>query len=388
MMVLTLISQIAVLDTAITITIDSGALVPPTYTVWIRVKNNGSTPVDVYIERAGIPYGKYIADTFNFGGATMSVSGCLNIPYNYALKNQNFNSISVCTHGWTAFLKSGDPIPSNIPGGYNAYHYWVNFLDDGSTSALDTLKLTLSTNRIDIYGIRIGNNEVYRSRLYTQFYDYNGQTRVKEIGLTLDPGDTGLITAIHMLGSPFYRLGGSVNLWDDEELLIQLFNFETGANIVIYKELDIIDTAVAVSGVKTIPPGGTDSFPVVVNMLKLKQNTPQKTYYGRYTGGFFLYKVGDNNPVGQSNIYVNQDGQYTVSFSENKGIVSNKPPFIYQNGKLILTEKGIYRIYSVDGSILGYVNSNGNYNIRHLKPGVYIINYEGKSYRADRKSVV
>jgi hypothetical protein len=68
MMVLTLISQIAVLDTAITINIDSGALVPPTYTVWIRVKNNGSTPVDVYIQPSGIPYGKYIADTFNFGG--------------------------------------------------------------------------------------------------------------------------------------------------------------------------------------------------------------------------------------------------------------------------------------------------------------------------------
>ena len=382
-MVLTLISQIAVLDTAITVTIDSGALVPPTYTVWIRVKNNGNTPVDVYIQPSGIPYGKYIADTFNFGGTTMSVSGCLTIPFNYTIKNQNFNRFSVCSHGWTAFLRQLDSVPPDDPQGYNNYQYWVNFLDDNSASSLDTLSITVTSNRINVYGVRKVADTLFRDRFYTQFYDYNGITRVKEIGLTLDKGDTGLSVALHMFGLPLYKVGGPVNYWDDAILLNMLFNYDQGVNIVVYKEIQFLDTLQpVVNGIKTIPPGGIDSFPVIINLLKLKQEQPSITYYGRYTGGFFLYKVGDNNPVGQSNIYVEQKGKFTVSASENKGSVSNKLPFVYQNGKIVLTEKGIYRIYSVDGSVIGYIKSNGNFYIKHLKPGVYIVNYEGKSYKA------
>ena len=379
-MVLTLISQIAVLDTAITYIIDSGALVPPTYTVWIRVRNDYSYPVDVYIQPKEIPYGEYIADTFDFGGTTLSVNNCLTIPQNYAIKNQTFDRIAICQHGWVAYLKPSDADPTDVSGGYNSYDYWANFLDNGSPSQLDTLSITITPDRIDVYGVKIDANGYYRDRIYTQFYYLNAQRRVKEIGLILGPAEVN--TVMYMYGSPLSKFGGNVNYWDDAILLALLFNFEQGVNITLYKEIQFLDTLQPiVNGVKTIPPGGVDSFPVIINLLALKQEQPSRTYYGRYTGGFFLYKVGDSNPVGWSNIYVKQNGPFS-SFSENNGIIANKPPFIYKNGRLILTEKGVYRIYSVDGSILGYVNSNGNFNIRHLKPGIYIINYEGKSYKA------
>ncbi|MEO0217156.1 MAG: T9SS type A sorting domain-containing protein [candidate division WOR-3 bacterium] len=292
-------------------------------------------------------------------------------PINYIIKNQNFNRIAICTHGYIVFLRASDQDPLNVPNGYQNYNYYLNFLDDGSSAQLDTTQVTVSSNQISIRGVRIAGSSNYISKVSINFK----QSLVKEISLDLSPTDLG--TIVHMFGQRLSKIDQDSLFWDDDILLCQLFNFEVGCHRSVYTLTDAIDTAITNV---TIPAGGIDSMLVQINFLKLKQEQPSRTYRSYYAGGFYLYRTDDpNNPVGQFKVIATNDGGYNVSTSESKKNIS-KVPFVYKNGKIVLIEKGQYRIYSIDGKIVGVINSNGNFTLKHLKPGVYIIKYNNQSY--------
>ncbi len=367
---LTLIAQIEVIDTVVTVNIDSGTVVPPVYSVWIKVKNNYNYPVTLSASPQYLPFGEYIGDTLVSSPTTTSISGCINIPWNYKIKNENFNRISVCTHGFTVFLRANDSDPSNVPNGYLNYNYYLNFLDNGSNTQLDSTKISVYSNEISISGFR----NIYASRGVIKFKG----NLVKSISLELDIGDVGTSTAMLMFGRELSKIGDSLLYWDDAVLLCQLFNFDFGCTYSVYSLTEAIDTIIEVVN---IPAGGIDSMLVTINLLQLKQEMPSHTARFTYRGGYFVYKTDDpNNPVGHFKVIV-KGSEYTVSTSESKRDVSNIP-FKYQNGYIVLTEKGNYRIYSVDGNLLGAINSSGKFELRHLRPGIYIIKYNNQSFKA------
>ncbi|MEO0197630.1 MAG: NUDIX domain-containing protein [candidate division WOR-3 bacterium] len=299
----------------------------------------------------------------------------MTIPANYIIKNQNFDRISVCTHGFIVFLRQTDQAPLNIPYGFDSYNYYLNFLDD-STDQLDTTQILVTANKIIVSGFRLNADTAYKSRA---IIDFKGNF-INKIAVEVDKADTGLITIIHMFGHKLSKIDQEQKYWDDAILLCQLFNYEQACQYTVYTLTEAIEIDTNITN--TIPAGGIDSMLVQINFLKLKQEQPSRTFRSYYAGGFYLYRTDDpNNPVGQFKVIVTNDGGYNVSTSESKKNIS-KVPFVYKNGKIVLIEKGQYRIYSIDGKIVGVINSNGNFTLKHLKPGVYIIKYNNQSFSA------
>lgn len=380
-MLLNLIAQLEVLDTSVTIiVIDAEEPNPPTHSVWIRVKNNYNFPVDVYISPIDIPTGYYIADTLISENAILSLN-CTTIPDNYKLKNVIFDRIGICTHGWISFLKPGDPVPTNSPGGYTSYNYYTNFLDDNNSNPLDTTLIGITSSRTWIYGVRkLSSDSIYKSTFIMDFDLNTTPKRIKKLAIQLEPGNSGLFTAIHMFELPLYKLGSDSGFWNNVFYSLYLFNPQHGLYYAFYHSIEFIDTT---NSIKTIPPGGIDSFLLIVNILKLKQDQASRTYHSRYSGGFFIYRSDNpSSPEGRFTIRVEQ-----IPFSntfENNNRVSYVIPFKYQNGILILNQKGNYKIYDIMGRIIGVIKSDGNFPIKHLKPGVYIINYQNqnRNYKA------